>query len=305
MKDKIIIFFINLFSKELKNKIKQKIIYFKNKYPKIVVFFNGSFTTKDLTLEIEKKLGKDTFDFLMVHSSINNLLPMYKGNVKELLDALIKYSEAKGITLVMPVFTLGKKNSGIEEYYLKKNIFNVDKTPTTVGLLNELFRRKKGVLRSIHPTHSIAAYGPKAEELTVNHHKNDTTFGKNTPFGIMDSYKTKVLGLGVYYYRNLTHVHVAEDLLKEDFPFPIERKYNIIPVKLINKDESTLYDLKCYTDSLSKSRDLTILKKYMGDSNLSQWNYKGVPMFLANARAVTYTLMEIAKEGKSIYKNKG
>ncbi|MFL0352897.1 AAC(3) family N-acetyltransferase [Xanthomarina sp. GH4-25] len=302
MKDRLTVFFINLFSSDLKNKIKHKIINFKNKYPKVIVFFNGSFTTNDLTLEIERKLGKDPFDFLMIHSSINNLMPMYKGNIKELLDALIKYSELKGITLVMPVFTLGKKNSGIEKYYSKKNIFNVDKTPTTVGLLNELFRRKRGVLRSIHPTHSIAAYGTKAEELTANHHKSDTPFGRNTPFGIMDSYNTKILGLGVYYYRNLTHVHVAEDLLKENFPFPIERKYNIIPVTLISKDESTLYNLKCYTDSLSNSRDLTILKKYMNESNLSQWNYKGVPMFLANASAVTNTLIEIAKEGKSIYK---
>ena len=114
-------------------------------------------------------------------------------------------------------------------------MFNVDKTPTTVGLLNEMFRRKNGVLRSAHPTHSIAAYGPKAKEITENHHLCDTTFGSATPFGIMNSYDTKILGLGVYYYRNLTHVHVAEDLLKESFPFPIERTYNTIPIELIHK----------------------------------------------------------------------
>ncbi|MBQ0788875.1 MAG: AAC(3) family N-acetyltransferase [Oceanihabitans sp.] len=302
MKDKIIVFLINFFPKKLKIKIKLKIFHFKNKHPKFVIFFNGSFTTKDLLLEIEEKIGENTFDILMVHSSINNLFPMYKGNVKELLDALIQYSEEKGITLVMPVFTLGKKNSGIEKQYLRKNIFNVDRTPTTVGLLNELFRRKKGVLRSVHPTHSIAAYGPKAEELTKSHHLCDTTFGEKTPFEIMNSCETKILGLGVYYYRNLTHVHVAEDLLKEKFPFPLKREYKIIPVKLINKEDATVYDLKCYTDSLSSSRDLTILKEYIDDSHLRQWNYKGSPMFLANAKEVTNTLLEIAKEGKSIYK---
>lgn len=302
MKDKLIVFFIKLIPERLKNKIKKNILQFKKKHPKIIVFFNGNFTTKDLFLEIDKNLGIDPFDILMVHSSINNLLPMYKGNIKELLDNLIKYAENKGITLVMPVFVLGKKNSGVEEHYLKKKIFDVDKSPTTVGLLNELFRRKKGVLRSVHPTHSIAAYGPKAKILTATHHLCDTTFGSNTPFGIMDTYSTKILGLGVYYYRNLTHVHVAEDMLKDDFPFPIQRTYNIVPVNLKYDGESTFYDLKCYTDSLSKMRDLTILKKYMNTENLRQWKFKGAPFFIANAKEVTETLIKISKEDKSIYR---
>jgi len=302
MKDRVIVFFINLFPKGLKNNIKRIILHLKKKYPKAVIFFNGSFSTKDLLLEIDKKINNQAFDILMVHSSINNLLPMYRGNVKELLDALINYAEEKKVTLVMPTFTLGKKNSGVEKQYLQKKTFNVDKTPTTVGLLNELFRRKKGVLRSLHPTHSIAAYGPKAAELTETHHLSETTFGENTPFATMDSHKTKILGIGVYYYRNLTHVHVAEDILKEGFPFPIKREYNVVPVKIIKKEESLVYDLKCYTDALSNMRDLTILKKYIDDSNLQQWNYKGVPMFLANAKEVTKTLVKIAKEGKSIYK---
>lgn len=302
MKDRIAVVLINLFSKKLKNKIKNKILHFKRKYSKVVIFFNGSFTANNLISEIEDKIGSHPFDILMVHSSLNNLIPMYQGNVKDLLDALIKYSEEKEITLVMPAFMLGNKNSGAEDYFKKKGVFNIEKTPTTVGILNEIFRRKKQVLRSAHPTHSIAAYGPKAKELTMNHHLSDTTFGNDTPFGIMNKYETKILGIGVYYYRNLTHVHVAEDLLKDRFPFPIERTYNIIPVKLIDKSNTIIYNLKCYTDSLSSSRDLTILKKYMDSLDLHQWNYKGVPMFLANAKAVTDKLVEISKQGKSIYK---
>ena len=301
MKEKALVFLMNFLSKNLKNKIKNRVFAFKSRFPRLILFFNGSFSTEDLFIEIENNIGRDSFDILMVHSSINALLPMYKGNVKELLDYLILYSKQKKVTLVMPTFTLGKKNSGPESFYLNKKVFDVDKTPTTVGLLNELFRRKKDVLRSIHPTHSIAALGPKAEELTNKHHICETSFGDNSPFGIMDSYNTKILGLGVYYYRNLTHVHVVEDILKDKFPYPIKRTFNIIPVKLKNNDEFFKYDLKCYTDSLSSVRDLTILKKHIEDKNLKQWSFKGVPMFLTNAKVVTETLILMAKQGKSIY----
>ena len=109
MIDKLKVVLINIFPQKLKNNIKRRILNFKSQYPKVVVFFNGSFTANNLITEIGEKIGEHSFDILMVHSSVNNLMPMYKGNVKELLDVLIEYSEEKAITLVMPVFMLGKK----------------------------------------------------------------------------------------------------------------------------------------------------------------------------------------------------
>ncbi len=268
----------------------------------MVIFYNGTFETNELIKELESKLGNEDFDILMVHTSFNNLIPMYQGNVSELLDGLLDFSNKRNITFMMPGFMLGKKNMGAEEYYKSGKSFNVKKTPTTVGLINEIFRRKKGVYRSLHPTHSILAIGPKAEEIIKNHHLSDTTFGLDTPFGKMNSYRTKILGVGVYYFRNLTHVHVAEDILKEDFPYPVIRKYKEMDISLIDyHNEVNSYKLKVFTDDLSKRRDLTILKKHMRINYLTQWKYRGVPMFLADANKVTETLLEIARKGKSIY----
>ena len=47
----------------------------------------------------------------MVHSSINGLLPMYKGNALELLKALIEYC-GPNRTLVMPAFNFGEAREG-------------------------------------------------------------------------------------------------------------------------------------------------------------------------------------------------
>ncbi|MDG3581301.1 AAC(3) family N-acetyltransferase [Galbibacter pacificus] len=302
MKERIVVLLIKILPKETKNKIKKIILKLKSKNPKLFTFLNGTFNDDDIIKEFERKNLIKEFDILMVHSSINNLVPMYQGNVGTLLSALIDYSKKKNITLVMPAFVLGKKNKGVKEFYSKKKEFDVEKTPTTVGLLNEMFRRKKNVYRSLHPTHSVAAYGPKAQELTEKHHLSSTTFGEDTPFGIMNSYKTVIFGVGVYYYRNLTHVHVIEDLLKEKFPYPIERTYINIPVDMFYKEKRYTYNLKCYTDNLSNRRDLTVIAKNIAKPDLLQWSYKGVPMFIANAGEVTNTLLKLSREGKSIYK---
>ena len=41
----------------------------------------------------------------------------------------------------------------------------IPKTPSAVGLVNELFRRQPGVQRSLHPYNTLAARGPLAAEL--------------------------------------------------------------------------------------------------------------------------------------------
>jgi len=47
-----------------------------------------------------------------------------------------------------------------------------------VGLLNEIFHRRKDTIRGNHPIYSYCAYGPEALELV--HHECDTCWGKNS-----------------------------------------------------------------------------------------------------------------------------
>jgi hypothetical protein len=65
--------------------LKTRSIYFKlrKKSGPLLCLLHGTFTTSDLIIEIDKRLDKD-WKILMVHSSVNGLLPMYKGNALEL-----------------------------------------------------------------------------------------------------------------------------------------------------------------------------------------------------------------------------
>ena len=46
---------------------------------------------------------------------------------------------------------------------------------------------RKGVVRSLHPTHSVAACGAQASELVRHHHKDRSPVGSHSPFRKVDS----------------------------------------------------------------------------------------------------------------------
>jgi len=83
--------------------------------------------------------------------------------------------------------------------------------------------------RSVHPTHSVSAWGRHAQYLTEAHHTAPSIFGHGSPWqrfvGIENA---KVLGLGVS-MGPVTFYHVLEDALGAAFPVAVweERSYSI------------------------------------------------------------------------------
>ncbi len=108
----------------------------------------------------------------------------------------------------MPTFTL----RGLQYNYVQRQrIFNVKRTPSQVGLFTELFRRAEGVTRSLHPTHSVAAWGKHSKEFVEEHHLG-TAFGEKSPICKMQQHNGLVAGIGVIPNRCFTLYHVAEEL---------------------------------------------------------------------------------------------
>lgn len=103
-------------------------------------------------------------DTLLVHSSMKAIGPV-EGGADAVLDAFSEYL-AEGL-LVLPTHTWAQINA---EY----NIFDVENEPSCVGLLTNLFRKRPGVVRSWHPTHSVAALGRDAREFASGEEQFDT-----------------------------------------------------------------------------------------------------------------------------------
>ena len=79
--------------------------------------------------------------------------------------------------LVLPTHTWSYINAENPRFY-------VDDSPSCVGILTELFRKRPGVVCSLHPTHSVAALGKDAEDFIAGnelliHHVPEVHHGEN------------------------------------------------------------------------------------------------------------------------------
>jgi len=141
--------------------------------------------------------GVEKGDTLFIHSSYSSMGAV-EGGPQAVIDAFVE-SAGPGGTIVMPAFTDNLKDP-----------FDPDATKSDVGCITEIFRHQEGVLRSLHPTHSICAKGIHAEELTKGHELSDTACGLHTPFAALVRLDAKIILLGVDLNRN-TLLHAAEE----------------------------------------------------------------------------------------------
>ena len=154
------------------------------------------------------RLGVTSGATVLVHSSMERLgrrVPGLKplGLIQLLQDRL----RSEG-TLLMPTFSFRGRQ---RDYVDRTRIFDVWRTPSQAGLLPEVFRRMPGVIRSLHPTHSIAGWGRHAAELLARHHLG-TAFGPNSPMYKLQEYGGLVVGLGTRPEETFTIIHVSEEL---------------------------------------------------------------------------------------------
>jgi len=161
-----------------------------------------------------KKLGIKRGDIIFVHSSLKSI-GFVESGPETVINALMEIIGSEG-TLVMPCFSL---QGSMVETLESDLIFDPQKTPSTVGAIPEAFRKRPGVSRSIHPTHSVCAWGLKAKCITEEHERASTNFGPGTPFYKIMEEGGFILGLGVD-FGPITFVHAIEDIL-EEFPLKV------------------------------------------------------------------------------------
>ncbi|MBA4386832.1 MAG: hypothetical protein C0404_02555 [Verrucomicrobia bacterium] len=105
-----------------------------------------------------RRIGVRRNSVLMVHSSLSRFGYM-QGGPPMVIDAILK-TIGPGGTLVMPTHS---------NCVLGTPPYNPATSPSNTGALTEYFRKMPGVVRSPHPTHSVAALGPAAAELVEAH----------------------------------------------------------------------------------------------------------------------------------------
>ena len=158
------------------------------------------FTKEDLTENL-KQLGIKRSDNVLVHSSMKSIGAV-DGGADTVLDVFCEYLAESG-NIALPSHSWDTIND-------EHNIFDPKTEPCCVGLLPNLFIKRKGVLRSLHPTHSIAITGKDAEDFVRDEHLIDTPCGRMGCWGKLYDYNFKIMFLGCGTKCN-TYIHGVEE----------------------------------------------------------------------------------------------
>ena len=142
---------------------------------------------------------------VLVHSSLSSFGHV-EGGPEAVVDALLQ-AVGPGGTVLVPTLTgsaaLGPQNPPV---------FDVRHTPCWTGLIPETFRRRPEALRSLHPTHSVAAIGPRSQELLQGHDLCDTPCAADSPYGrLVKLEEAYIAFLGVNLGCNTTFHHLEEE----------------------------------------------------------------------------------------------
>lgn len=232
---------------------------------------------------------------VMVHSSSNDLhlnFPLPK------VLTLLRDAVGPEGTLVFMTMTMAENEL---EYLDGSKVFDVCKTPTSAGLLSEFARRLPGAQRSLHPTRSVCAIGPLAEELTNSHHLSPYPFDKTSPYGKLIANDGLVIGLGVTAY-NLTVAHCVEDFLRDEYPLKkyLGKAYDALCIDA--QGNEVIVPCLASNPAVRAGKDcVDFFKENMPDNVLKHFSINGQDFFKCHSAPFHDRMMELAARGKTIY----
>lgn len=164
---------------------------------------------------------------IIVHSSLSSF-GYVEGGARTVIDSLKEVVGPEG-NILMPTFTYSK------------GVFNQGSS-SLVGKITEVFRKDKDIIRSKHPTHSVAVFGKDKKRLVRNHFYKEP-FGIGSPWWHIWKMEGSIVLIGVDNTKN-SFIHFVERLLE----LPYKRTVNVM-----------------YKDSFGKITKRTI-SGYPGDS---------------------------------------
>ena len=176
--------------------------------------------TKEMLFRQLSEMKIDPKGTLLIHSSMK-AIGQVEGGADTVIDALMEYM--KDGLLVLPTHTWA-------QIHENNNVFNVKTEPSCVGLLTNVFRMRKGVVRSLHPTHSVAAYGKDAEEYIKGEENSHSPCARGGCWEKLLLRKAQILFLGCPLTKN-TFLHGVEEW--NDIPNRLSKN----PQEFISVDE--------------------------------------------------------------------
>ncbi len=228
-----------------------------------------------------RALGLSSGDVVFLHSSLASL-GLVEGGSKTVVEAFLRVLGRKG-TLAVPVFTFFH---GAEE----NPVFDPANDRSEMGAITEHVRLLAGARRSRHLTHSVAAIGKHAQDITAV--QGASAWAGDGPFWQLYWLNAYNLLLGVPYLR-CTYFHIIEQLVQVPY-----RKWSHINGQ-IRKEDGQLEPLPtlAYTPKPGfNGNDFNKLGQCLEQQNLSR------PAGVANAVARLFLAKDALRVGITEYR---
>lgn len=148
--------------------------------------------------------GIERGDCILVHSSLSSL-GWVDGGAEAVVEALLSAVGPDG-TVLFPTLTGSREDSAANP-----PSFDVKSTKCWTGAIPEAARHHPDAIRSLHPTHSVAAIGSLAAWFASGHELVRTPCGFGSPYDKLADVGGKIVLIGVTQSSN-TSFHMAEEL---------------------------------------------------------------------------------------------
>lgn len=196
---------------------------------------------RDDLLRYLGEIGVEHSAFVMAHTGIDGVEIVddrRQGPINAITQANTLMEDlvqlvGPGGTLVMPTHARYQTEelSGVQAN-CGMTTYDPRRSPCGVGLVNELFWRRKGVQRSLFPYNMLAACGPLADELLHDNlnERHPTPHGSDSGYYRMCQRNGLIVSVGVRLRECITIAHVVEEV-RADWPikdFFTERQCRVV-----------------------------------------------------------------------------
>lgn len=250
-----------------------------------------SFTLEDLKkalISLDIKKG----DILFVHSSWRSFIG-FSITPQDFIDLLFDLVGKEG-TILMPA------------YGYKDDIFDISKTISHAGIISEIFRNNKNVIRSNNPHFSVCAKGKDAKKLIEKHSESEYAFDKNSPYylGLENNAKILLVGLGEKPHKH-TIFHCATYSLKDEIDF-YKKIFNYRRIVQM-KENSKIIDREIIDRIPECRNDFKKMKKAFQNLSLEKTKKAKIgylDLIIYDSNEAYNTVRKMGKNGDYIYRVK-
>jgi len=243
-----------------------------------------------------REVGVGAGDSVMLHSAFNPSHG-FRGSIEQLTDAFIEAIGPEGHLLMVSL----PYRTATVDYLQTYRTFDVRKTPSMMGLVSELFRRRPDVVRSLHPTHPVLVRGPRAEWFVEAHPECLYPCGPGSPFDRLAAADGKAVFFNVP-VETYTFFHYLEHLVSGSLPFSLYTSTAFHLPVVDRSGQTRQMETHAFAREAIKRRRFSILESTLRARGLIRQCRVGATRIEAlRVRDSVACVLEMAAQGKYFY----